>query len=209
MRSSDAEILIESSFNVSVSCLVAIVVIPLLEQQYSCTLQYVRMLAKEFYFQYFISTHTCVSRLLYFYHRQNMAIHLCCTSLKHQAPLSCPVASVKVYKITMYYIYGVQACMLSLICNAYIQCQMGAVLKHYFLKSYLQHTYMCFDCVALYSYIIMHLEIDLFSLQCALKTTSLMLQSIRHILLCYVSWLHTHTCWKLQLEIAHKHALEQ
>ena len=138
-----------------------------------------------------------------------LRLHAASCSVKHQAPLSCPVASVKVYKITMYYIYGVQACMLSLICNAYIQCQMGAVLKHYFLKSYLQHTYMCFDCVALYSYIIMHLEIDLFSLQCALKTTSLMLQSIRHILLCYVSWLHTHTCWKLQLEIAHKHALEQ
>ena len=85
------------------------------------------MLAKEFYFQYFISTHTCVSRLLYFYHRQHMAIHLCCTSLKHQAPLSCPVASVKVYKITMYYIYGVQDSIFSLICNTYkvIQCQKG------------------------------------------------------------------------------------
>ena len=156
MRSSDAEILIESSFNVSVSCLVAIVVIPLLEQQYSCTLQYVRMLAKEFYFQYFISTHTCVSRLLYFYHRQHMAIHLCCTSLKHQAPLSCPVASVKVYKITMYYIYGVQDSIFSLICNTYkvIQCQKGVVLKLF--AAHIQ--YMCFDCVALYSYII-HLEL--------------------------------------------------
>ena len=51
----------------------------------------------------------------------------------------------------MYYIilYGVQDSIFSLICNAYIQCQKGVVLKLFAAHI----PYMCFDCVALYSYV--------------------------------------------------------